>query len=99
MQELSSRLFVEQAGSDATRHDHPAAADALNTEGLRLAEAGDLPQAIKSFREATASSPGFAAAWQNLGVALAQSGDADAAAESFKTALALRPEYVEAHLN
>lgn len=77
----------------------PGHADAWHLLGVIAFQAGQLPKAIKQFRQAVGVRPGFAQAWNNLALALKEKGDANAAREAFDRALAVRPEYVEAAYN
>ncbi len=74
----------------------PDYADANNSLGALLAQAGDLPAAIERFRAALESRPEFADALNNLGFALFQSGQADRAHELYEKALTLQPDFPEA---
>jgi tetratricopeptide (TPR) repeat protein len=81
---------------------HPAAADPagrLVQQGVALAQAGQLDQALRLFGDALRLRPGDPQAQHNLGVALAATGRLAEAARALQAALAARPDYAEAHYN
>ena len=67
--------------------------------GVTLAQRGDIPAAIKCFRETLAIQPRSGDAENNLGVLLAQSGRLDEATRHFRAAVKIRPDLLDAHNN
>jgi tRNA A-37 threonylcarbamoyl transferase component Bud32 len=74
-------------------------AEALNREGERLFEQGDLAKAAERFRGAVRSAPGNAYYRNNLGWALFQLGDVDEAGRELREAVRLDPRRDIAYAN
>jgi tetratricopeptide (TPR) repeat protein len=74
-------------------------AEALAQRGFTLRESGDLPGAVKAFREAVRLLPNDAVVHNNLGSALAESKRLREAIAEFREAIRLKPDYVRAHIN
>lgn len=73
----------------------PMTSSALGSyrEGVRLANAGDIPAARSRFEAALASDSGAFRAAYNLGVLAVRSGSDDRALEYFRQALRIQPDY------
>ena len=89
--------MAEQLQNSSTGPPPTNGVDALLAQGLRYAQAGQLPQAVAHFRKVLQARPDLAQAHYNLGVALAEQGKLQEAAASFREAISLRPGYAEAH--
>lgn len=76
----------------------PAGPRAL-LEGKKALDRGDVADAVKQFRRATALLATNATAWNDFGVALQRAGQPDDAAAAYQTALRLDRDLVEAHFN
>lgn len=74
-------------------------ADAHYKLGVLLEEAGQITEAIDSYRIAIRFNPMLAEAHVNLGAALASLGDLDGAIQVYRGALRLHPQLAEAHFN
>ncbi len=75
------------------------AAEKFFMQGLQSQRAGELPAAMQSYRQATATDPAYFEAYYNLGIAAAAAGDLPQALSAGEWALALRPESNDARLN
>ena len=80
----------------ATLRLKPNHAEACNALGLAFRTAGDLDQAIGSYRMALQFDTKFSAAFRNLGQALEEQGDALQAAETYDHYLSLAPNAADA---
>ncbi len=90
LQSLACPDMTLATAADATMH---------RARGLAQLKAGQLDEAIASFRQALQCNPRSAEAHGNLGVALAEQGRLDEAVTSFRTALHWRADYAEGHHN
>ena len=77
----------------------PAFAEAHGNLGIALKEAGQLDEAIVSFRQAIALKPAFREACGNLGNALKDQGRLEEATAAYRHAIALHPDFTDAHSN
>ena len=75
------------------------AAEKFFMQGLQSQRAGELPAALQSYRQATATDPAYFEAYYNLGIAAAAAGDLPQALSAGEFALAIRPESTDARLN
>jgi tetratricopeptide (TPR) repeat protein len=75
---------------------HPIVSDATSTLAWSYYQAGDVPQALRYFREVTAREPNWADAWSGLGWTLAKGGDRAEAERSFRRSLSAQPGYADA---
>ncbi len=75
------------------------AAEKLFLQGLQSQRAGELPAALQSYRQATATDPAYFEAYYNLGIAAAAAGDLPQALSAGEFALSLRPDSTDARLN
>jgi tetratricopeptide (TPR) repeat protein len=86
----------------SAQQPNPAAAaqpEDLLRQGIDAQQAGDLKQAIESYRKALALRPDFGQARANLGAALSADGQFDAAIEEDKRALETVPDKTSVRLN
>lgn len=75
------------------------AAEKFFLQGLQSQRAGELPDALQSYRHATATDPAYFEAYYNLGIAAAAAGDLPQALSAGEFALSLRPDSTDARLN
>ena len=75
------------------------AAEKFFLQGLQSQRAGELPAALQSYRQATATDPAYFEAYYNLGIAAAAAGDLPQALSAGEFALSLRPDSTDARLN
>jgi tetratricopeptide (TPR) repeat protein len=73
--------------------------DDLMSDGVELANRGQLRQAAEAFMAAIKLHPEYPEAFNNLGTVFLYANDLDAAKTSFSRAIALRPDFPEAHNN
>lgn len=98
--EVRERIAAARSGMQQQAMD----ADTLHTavlryeEGQRLAEAGQLAEAITAFNQAIALYPAYVEATLALAEAQRQLGQTDEALASFRRALAVRPNLFEARV-
>jgi tetratricopeptide (TPR) repeat protein len=78
--------------------DHGAAEKAF-AAGSQAQQAGQLPQAIQYYREATVADPGYFDPYYNLGVVCVRSGDLADALQAYETALAIQQNSHDARFN
>lgn len=76
-----------------------AEVQALRIEGLRLSQAGDLPEALDRFDRALALDPSDGELHHDRGVVLARQREWDAARRAFEAAARLRPDDVSILVN
>jgi tetratricopeptide (TPR) repeat protein len=81
---------------DDVLEKYPDSILALNSKGLRLAEADRLQEARDLFERSIRLVPGFSQAHNNVGFVFAKLGDFDRAETAFETALSLEPRYASA---
>ncbi|HUI08147.1 MAG TPA: tetratricopeptide repeat protein [Verrucomicrobiae bacterium] len=67
--------------------------------GVRLAQEGRVPEAIRMYEGVLRIRPNYAEAHNNLGAALEQEGRVQEAMGHYEQALHLKPDYAEAHNN
>ena len=77
----------------------PAAAQRLNLEGLRQAQAGDNKAAIDDYNRAIQKNPKDIAAYTNRGISYHRLGDTGAAIRDYEQALKLDPKSAVLHSN
>jgi Tfp pilus assembly protein PilF len=75
---------------------HPIVSDARSTLAWSYYQSGDVPQALRQFRDVTARQPDWPDAWSGLGWTLAKVGDRVEAERSFRRSLAAQPGYADA---
>ena len=75
----------------------PNRANALNAEGMKLMDEGQLDNALAHFQKALETDPSFFIAAYNQGVVLAHQGKNGEAMQAFRTGIRLRPDFVMAH--
>ncbi|MDH5676411.1 MAG: tetratricopeptide repeat protein [Myxococcales bacterium] len=73
----------------------PGSVEALLNLGVAFVLVGDLPMAMRAFRDATAREPDSSAAWRQLGLAQHRAGQYRQALESMDATLALDPKQPE----
>ncbi len=74
-------------------------AEAHDVLGVKLFQAGKVPEAIEQYQQALRLYPGYAKAHLNLGIALGQTGRVQEEIEQYQQALRLYPDYAKAHRN
>ncbi len=92
---------VAWSSEDALAHDAArcALARGHNLAGTRLADAGELHQALFSFKKATDLDPEWASPWVNRGAVFHKLGKRSRAAEHYARALSIEPGSATAHAN
>jgi tetratricopeptide (TPR) repeat protein len=75
---------------------HPIVSDATSTLAWSYYQAGDVPQALRYFRDVTTRQPDWPDAWSGLGWTFAKGGDRAEAERSFRRSLAAQPGYADA---
>jgi GT2 family glycosyltransferase len=70
-----------------------------NTEARAALEAGDLPRALRLYKQAIAAFPWFEQNYNDVGTVLWQLGEREQALKYFERAVRLRPDYREAQDN
>ena len=75
---------------------HPIVSDAMSTLAWCYYQSGDVPQALRYFRDVTARQPDWPDAWSGLGWTLTKGGDRVEAERSFRRSLAAQPGYADA---
>lgn len=75
---------------------HPIVSDARSTLAWSYYQSGDVPQALRQFRDVTTRQPDWPDAWSGLGWTLAKVGDRVEAERSFRRSLAAQPGYADA---
>jgi protein O-GlcNAc transferase len=75
----------------------PSRANALNAEGMKLMDEGQLDNALLHFQKALEADPPFFIAAYNQGVVLAHQGKKREAVKAFRAAIRLRPDFGMAH--
>jgi len=99
--------MAQQPASPATRQTpgsrppvrQPDPGASLLDQGNVHLQAGQLDEAIASYRRALVRQPEFAAAYCNLGMALGAQGKAEEALACFRRALLISPDDVSTHVN
>ena len=74
-------------------------AEAHDTLGVQLSQAGKPSEAVGQFEQALRLYPDYPKARLNLGIALEQLGRVQEAIEQYEQALLLNPDYAKAHFN
>ena len=74
-------------------------AEAHDTLGVQLSQAGKPSEAVGQFEQALRLYPDYPKAHLNLGIAMEQMGRVHDAIEQYEQALHLNPDYAKAHLN
>lgn len=77
----------------------PDDAEVHNNLGRALQDAGQLDDAVMSYRRSLAINPADAAVHNNIGTVLQDLGQFEAAVASYREALKINPDYAEAHNN
>ncbi len=93
--EASTLLAKEEAQRQA--RDAVIIANALNAEGLKRVDEGNLQQALEAFEKALAADPSYFMAAYNQGVVLGRLRKTQQAIAAFRTAIRLRPDFVLGH--
>ena len=75
---------------------HPIVSDATSTLAWSYYHSGDVPQALRHFRDVTTRQPDWPDAWSGLGWTLAKGGDRAEAERAFRRSLAAQPGYADA---
>jgi tetratricopeptide (TPR) repeat protein len=75
----------------------PGRANALNAEGMKLMDEGQLDKALLRFQRSLEADRSFFIAAYNQGVVLAHQGKNREAMQAFRAAVRLRPDFVMAH--
>ena len=74
-------------------------AEAHDILGVKLFQAGKVPEAIEQYEQALGLYPDYAKAHLNLGIALGQTGRVQEEIEQYQQALRINPDYAKAHRN
>jgi hypothetical protein len=96
---LEEGADLPQAGLDWAPVVTPTGFQARLEEASRYHDEGDLPRAIRAYRDAAKLLPGDASLHNDLGLALHQTGYLNRAIAEFRRATELEPEHPTAHYN
>ena len=96
---LGEGVDLSLAGLDWPPTEVPSYVQALLEEASRHHDEGDLPRAIRAYRDAAELLPGDASLRNDLGLALHQAADLNGAIAEFRRAAELEPGHPTAHYN
>jgi tetratricopeptide (TPR) repeat protein len=90
--EYFAKVAAIQQARDAT-----GKANALNADGIKYTNEGQLEEALEAFQKALAADPSFFMAAYNQGIVLGRLGRTAEAITAFRTVIRLRPDFVMGH--
>ena len=92
-----AKQYFDKVGGLQRARGEPSRANALNAEGMKLMDEGQLENSLVRFRKALEADPSFFIAAYNQGVVLVHQGKNREAMEAFRSVIRLRPDFVMGH--